>query len=77
MCVPQLFITGMYSGEWLTKTIFVFRGLGSMDNCIEYGVLTPDHTNLTKVRGSGTSDPRPLATYLGLEDLEIWTGEAG
>ena len=25
---------------------FVFRGLGSMDNYIEYGVLTPDHTNL-------------------------------
>ena len=25
---------------------FVFRGLGSMDNYIEYGVLTPNHTNL-------------------------------
>ena len=32
---------------------FVFRGLGSMDNYIEYGVLTPDHTSLPKVRGSG------------------------
>ena len=32
-------ITGQYSGKWLTKTIFDFRGVGFRDDNIEYGVL--------------------------------------
>ena len=62
-----------------------------MDNYIEYGVLTPDHTNLPKVRGSGILERVgwlanniilniwPLTPYYlsGLKDLEVWKGEAG
>ena len=36
---PTLAITGQYSGKWLTKTIFEFRGEGFRVDNIEYWVL--------------------------------------